>query len=498
MSEGQTLPALVGDANAVTQPPNEATEVQLDAVNNKRTHSQMEVDSHGDDAQQPPADDIVPQPDEKRIRLDNIATSPPTQPVTNENTNTEPVVSTPVTTPKPSYRAALLDKLKKQKTKLDKIVANEPEPQVPATPAPTQPVTSTTPSEVSPKAGTTPGKKRGRKPKSARPPSPLPSDDDESKRTGRQRRASTTKFNEATSKITDVGFQQCYKLLQAMKNHRWAWPFNQAVDPERLGIPDYFNIIKKPMDLGLVERILLDGGYPNIQDFADDVQLVWQNCLTYNQPGSDVVRMAEELKRLFTEKWQKLVADLEAGVFVAEAPSSPKKTPSKYVEPISDEVISKPRAPRPARKKAAVDSRPMSFEEKKVLSSDITKLTVDMLQRVVEIIQSRAPTASSQANDMEIEIDLDKLDATTLRELEKYVKGAIGKKKGGSKKKSKATAEGTSSATLVPATSNTAEEGGNDDKTKKKNDDSESSGGSSDESSGTDTSSDSGKYFYWR
>jgi len=41
--------------------------------------------------------------------------------------------------------------------------------------------------------------------------------------------------------------------LQALKNHKHGWVFNEPVDPIKLGIPDYFQIIKHPMDLGTVK-----------------------------------------------------------------------------------------------------------------------------------------------------------------------------------------------------------------------------------------------------
>jgi hypothetical protein len=489
----QTATTTIGtnDEQQVATQPVDASdaEMHVDANNNKRTHSQMAEDTP---PQQQTSDDSVALPDEKRIRLDTNA-----QPATANNET----ASASAPAQKTSTRAALLDKLKRQKTKLDTLVANEPPVETTPSPAPTPVIT--TPGTN----GTTGPKKRGRKPKSAKPPSPVPSDDEETK--GRRQRRPSNRFSEAAAKISDTSFQQCYKLLLTMKNHRWAWPFNTPVEPEKLGIPDYFNIIKKPMDLGSVERKLLDNEYESIQEFHDDVQLVWTNCLTYNQPGSDVVRMAEELKRLFTEKWQKLVSDLEAGLIPAEASSPTRKTPVKHEVVSEEKKTPRPSAPRSTRKKTPSDARPMTFDEKKKLSSDITKLTVDMLQQVVEIIQNRAPKASSQANELEIEIDLDKLDPVTLRTLERYVKSALSskkKKKGGSKSKSKATTEGTSSATSTPATSTTTGEdtfafteskdvSAPKSPKKIKNEDSESSGGSSDESSGTESSSDSGKSF---
>ena len=41
--------------------------------------------------------------------------------------------------------------------------------------------------------------------------------------------------------------------MQALKNHKHGWVFNEPVDPIKLGIPDYFQIVKHPMDLGTVK-----------------------------------------------------------------------------------------------------------------------------------------------------------------------------------------------------------------------------------------------------
>ena len=45
-----------------------------------------------------------------------------------------------------------------------------------------------------------------------------------------------------------------YNALKSIKKHSHAWPFVSPVDTEKLGITDYFDIIKRPMDLGTVEQ----------------------------------------------------------------------------------------------------------------------------------------------------------------------------------------------------------------------------------------------------
>ena len=47
------------------------------------------------------------------------------------------------------------------------------------------------------------------------------------------------------------------------------------------------------MDLGLVKKKVNEGKYKSIHDAADDVRLIWKNCMTYNADGSDFYNLAQ-------------------------------------------------------------------------------------------------------------------------------------------------------------------------------------------------------------
>ena len=50
----------------------------------------------------------------------------------------------------------------------------------------------------------------------------------------------------------------------------------------RESIPDYFVVIKKPMDLGTIKNALGNGGYnANPQGVLADIKLTFENCKTY-------------------------------------------------------------------------------------------------------------------------------------------------------------------------------------------------------------------------
>lgn len=67
-------------------------------------------------------------------------------------------------------------------------------------------------------------------------------------------------------------------------------PFRMPVDPNQLGIPDYFEIIKKPMDLSTIKRKLDTGQYSDPWEYVDDVWLMFDNAWIYNRKTSRVYR----------------------------------------------------------------------------------------------------------------------------------------------------------------------------------------------------------------
>jgi hypothetical protein len=104
---------------------------------------------------------------------------------------------------------------------------------------------------------------------------------------------------------------KCTEVLKGLQTHQHGWVFNCPVDPIELGLPDYFEIIKKPMDLGSVHKKLDSGAYHAIEDFAGDCNLTFDNAMNYNEAGSVVYDMAKELKVKFEADHEKLMIQLE-------------------------------------------------------------------------------------------------------------------------------------------------------------------------------------------
>ncbi|XVF25561.1 hypothetical protein REPUB_Repub13aG0222600 [Reevesia pubescens] len=100
--------------------------------------------------------------------------------------------------------------------------------------------------------------------------------------------------------------QQCSAVLKALMKHPAGWVFNQPVDPKALNIPDYFSIIKNPMDLGTIKSKLVKNAYFGIEEFVADIKLTFANAMLYNPPSNNVHKMAEEMKELFEARWRSL------------------------------------------------------------------------------------------------------------------------------------------------------------------------------------------------
>ncbi|NXY80524.1 BRD2 protein, partial [Glareola pratincola] len=86
------------------------------------------------------------------------------------------------------------------------------------------------------------------------------------------------------------------KELLSKKHAAYAWPFYKPVDASALGLHDYHEIIKHPMDLSTIKRKMENRDYHDAQEFAADVRLMFSNCYKYNPPDHDVVAMARKLQ----------------------------------------------------------------------------------------------------------------------------------------------------------------------------------------------------------
>ncbi|XP_059961750.1 bromodomain adjacent to zinc finger domain protein 2B isoform X9 [Mesoplodon densirostris] len=93
----------------------------------------------------------------------------------------------------------------------------------------------------------------------------------------------------------------CSMILTEMETHEDAWPFLLPVNLKF--VPGYKKVIKKPMDFSTIREKLSSGQYPNLETFAVDVRLVFDNCETFNEDDSDIGRAGHSMRKYFEKKW---------------------------------------------------------------------------------------------------------------------------------------------------------------------------------------------------
>ena len=91
-------------------------------------------------------------------------------------------------------------------------------------------------------------------------------------------------------------------VIKKLCQHKYAWPFLQPVDPENLDLPDYYDIIRCPMDFGTIKTRLESDLYKTAIECIQDIRLVFTNCLTYNRPTDDIVHMCQILSKSFENR----------------------------------------------------------------------------------------------------------------------------------------------------------------------------------------------------
>ena len=156
------------------------------------------------------------------------------------------------------------------------------------------------------------------------------------------------------------------------------------------------------MDLGQVKRNIETNKYKSIHDAADDIRLIWKNCMTYNADGSDFYILAQNMSKRFEERFSKLLKEVN----VADTDGKSKS-----------------------------DAEP-TLEEKRSFAKGLYKITKEELGKVITDLDQKCPASlTKNSAEDEVEINVDQISPATFHEVMKYVKDCIGDDKSSRKKK---------------------------------------------------------------
>jgi hypothetical protein len=158
-----------------------------------------------------------------------------------------------------------------------------------------------------------------------------------------------------------------------------------------LGLFDYPQIIKKPMDLGTVKKKIADRKYTSLYQAAEDVRLVWSNCMTYNADDSDFFLLAKNLNKKWEEKFNKFAAEQQ----------------------IDSTALSTG---------GATGGDKISLDDKRAFAKSLYKISKEDLGKViVEIDTKCAGALTKNAGEDECELNVDKITPSLFTELKRFV-----------------------------------------------------------------------------
>uniref|UniRef100_A0A8C2JB13 Bromodomain, testis-specific n=1 Tax=Cyprinus carpio TaxID=7962 RepID=A0A8C2JB13_CYPCA len=178
-------------------------------------------------------------------------------------------------------------------------------------------------------------------------------------------------------------------VIKSLWRHQFSWPFRQPVDAVRLNLPDYYTIIKNPMDLSTIKKRLENNYYWKAMECIEDFNTMFTNCYMYNRPGDDIVLMAQALEKLFLEKVAKMPQDeFEISALTTKAPVKGGRKPTAVLKrpqsPVSEVVFQQTVTVIPPDALHTIPSAPLS-----------SQLTAKLKNGVKRKADTTTPSASS-------------------------------------------------------------------------------------------------------
>ncbi|XP_040054562.2 bromodomain adjacent to zinc finger domain protein 1A isoform X2 [Gasterosteus aculeatus] len=96
----------------------------------------------------------------------------------------------------------------------------------------------------------------------------------------------------------------CEQLTVGLVRHEDSWPFMKLVS--RTQVPDYYDIVKKPIALSTIREKVNNCEYQTAGEFVSDVDLMFSNCLQYNPRHTNEAKAGHRLQQFFYSELSRL------------------------------------------------------------------------------------------------------------------------------------------------------------------------------------------------
>ncbi|NWU94746.1 BAZ1A protein, partial [Upupa epops] len=113
------------------------------------------------------------------------------------------------------------------------------------------------------------------------------------------------------------------QLVVELVRHDDSWPFMKLVS--KIQVPDYYDIIKKPIALNIIREKVNKCEYKLASEFIDDIELMFSNCFEYNPRNTSEAKAGTRLQAFFHIQAQKLGLPVTSGN-VDHGPPAAKKS----------------------------------------------------------------------------------------------------------------------------------------------------------------------------
>jgi hypothetical protein len=231
--------------------------------------------------------------------------------------------------------------------------------------------------------------------------------------------------------------------------------FNSPVDVVQHNIPDYYNVIKHPMDLGTVKSKLSSGEYSSPLSFAEDVRLTYSNSMTYNGKGNYYYNIAENSSKYFEVRWKHIEKKLHAikselahsksSVSIETETAIPMPQLIRSRSSVSVETETAKHLPRPSKSKSSrhletktakpqvkpqventIKQEPckptMTLIDRKKISAELAALVDELPEKIINFLKESSSTGNQAGvPEDELEIDFDTFSDDTCFKLKKLL-----------------------------------------------------------------------------
>ncbi|XP_039529838.1 bromodomain adjacent to zinc finger domain protein 1A isoform X3 [Pimephales promelas] len=119
--------------------------------------------------------------------------------------------------------------------------------------------------------------------------------------------APTTTSSNRRSSGRNLGVHElsaCELLTVDLVRHEDSWPFKKLVT--RTQVPDYYDIIKKPIALSTIREKVNNCEYKTVAEYIEDVELMFSNCLEYNPRTTNEAKAGQRLQAFFHSELRRL------------------------------------------------------------------------------------------------------------------------------------------------------------------------------------------------